>query len=652
MAKRFALVVGINDYADAENIQGLRFAVEDARQVDRFFHACGFDVRTLTDSEANCEAIERHLRDISSRLQPQDTFLFYYSGHGYQWGAAGEERQYLLPRDVDLWALRRGGAGRAIPMRFVEEATNGHGARRAVILDACRSGLHPGERGEAALEDRLSSRDIEAVATSAPATSPLLVVCSCRPQQLSFEHGGLRGGLFTAAMLSVFSDLRKEGRSIAFTTETNKRVSDRMQGLAAQMKLDPGKVGDIWTTGEGTGLELVPGNRPQNRNGFPSPLAIADPEKAEVKEFEVEDLHVEVERLEVVTPSTHGDLPPVPEEILDIQAELAGLDLAAEQLRTGKHISLVAAKDAVRQAEAQLQTFQEDLIANEIPLPKEVRNTLEKAIHSKSQARPSIYCDLAPQVVPGELLPFVARLRNAHRAELALEAVRSELGDAIERNVSEIEKKALVLRSKLQILQDQDLDKVLFLLWPNLRDADLVEVWSSIESQFMARGYNIDSRSLLDRVESFLAHPGKACIQVSELMAKGELKHAEEYVDSLLTSFSGHDELEELKQEIADKKWILQRKKEERDERTLEKKRREAHRKRQDAEISHRKKVAEAARRKKSQVRKAKSIVYWSAVTILVTIFKLNWGEPLAITVFSLATVAVASIILVILSPI
>ncbi len=116
---RYGLFVGIDNYEDRDDIQPLRYAVPDAIRMHTFFVRCGFHSDLLTDSRATSRGIMAKLKQTASRLVEGDVFVFYFSGHGYQWGATGQERQYLLPRDADIWALRRGGAG-AIPMRFIQ----------------------------------------------------------------------------------------------------------------------------------------------------------------------------------------------------------------------------------------------------------------------------------------------------------------------------------------------------------------------------------------------------------------------------------------------------------------------------------------------------------------------------------------------------
>ena len=87
MAK-YALLVGISEYQDPE-ISDLPFAARDAEALGESLEKdCGFeDVRVLsTDSDSGeaigSGAISRELIDLRSQMGEEDTFLFFFAGHG------------------------------------------------------------------------------------------------------------------------------------------------------------------------------------------------------------------------------------------------------------------------------------------------------------------------------------------------------------------------------------------------------------------------------------------------------------------------------------------------------------------------------------------------------------------------------------------
>jgi len=552
---RYALVVGINEYADSENIQSLRFAARDAREVDHFFRCCTFSVRTLTDTEATCESIERELRVVSGQLVAGDMFLFYFSGHGIQWGATGEERQYLLPKDADLWALKHGGAGRAIPIRMIQECTGNHGAQRVLILDACRSAIDPKGKGIAEVEERWSARDIGQVARESR-NSPLLIVCSCLPKQKAFEHGGLEGGLFTTAMLSEFRTLQESGRAIAFTTDVNRSIGERMRALAAQNKFGREDAGDFWVEGDAIGVELVPAigghSPPQVLKPKMTPPAPPEPQSAEVKEWTIEELHVEAESVEVARPAAAADLLPVPPKIGELRAEITGIERAISMLRDGSHPSLRTAKSAAQQAELQLRTFQEQLHASDPALSVRESSSLEWVMSHDPDVLPSKLCALVPRLRPAEVLACVERMRNVNLAKQVLAKVKEEFGQAVSRQIGQLEGQTGPRRRELTRLEEEDLEHALRALWPSLRDRHLGDRWPALEPQFAARGYSWDILDTLRRVERFLARPDEIAREATERIARSQFAQAEELLQNGLRTFPDHSRLNALLKEVGD----------------------------------------------------------------------------------------------------
>ena len=80
------LGVGIDEYGD-ERFPDLQYAAEDCRRVVEWFAercALGDDRATcLTNADATAIGIHRFLKQTAAlRLEPDDTFVFYFSGHG------------------------------------------------------------------------------------------------------------------------------------------------------------------------------------------------------------------------------------------------------------------------------------------------------------------------------------------------------------------------------------------------------------------------------------------------------------------------------------------------------------------------------------------------------------------------------------------
>jgi hypothetical protein len=82
--RTYGLFAGISDYPGTGN--DLDFTADDALRVrDALIRGGGMlpeDAITLTDADATTANMARALADIGSRAGPDDTFVFFYSGHG------------------------------------------------------------------------------------------------------------------------------------------------------------------------------------------------------------------------------------------------------------------------------------------------------------------------------------------------------------------------------------------------------------------------------------------------------------------------------------------------------------------------------------------------------------------------------------------
>jgi len=90
-AARRALVVGINAY---ENVKPLEKAVGDAGAISERLRSLGFEVDVALDADRR--SLNRAISTFTGKIQPGDTVLFHFSGHGVEI----DRQNYLLPADV------------------------------------------------------------------------------------------------------------------------------------------------------------------------------------------------------------------------------------------------------------------------------------------------------------------------------------------------------------------------------------------------------------------------------------------------------------------------------------------------------------------------------------------------------------------------
>lgn len=193
-AKRVALVVGNNDYAE---VPKLAAAVNDARAIQAALQARGFDV-VLVENGSKLQ-ISRAISNVEGKIEPGDAVVFHFAGHGFEI----DGQNWLLP--VDVPAAREGEASLVKDQSFnaadIIERLRTKGARTVVaVLDACRNNPFArtgtralgGTRGLAKMEaqggvfilfsagakqealDRLSPNDSEQISVFARNFLPLL----------------------------------------------------------------------------------------------------------------------------------------------------------------------------------------------------------------------------------------------------------------------------------------------------------------------------------------------------------------------------------------------------------------------------------------------------------------------------------------------
>ena len=145
---RWAVVVGINDYANFHGVEGgdLRGAVNDARSMaDVLMGRWGFpagNVRLLLDGEATRAGIEEALTGwLASRVKPGDQALFFYAGHGSQTiDMEGDEDdgldETLAPQDVLASSSERDITDDQLRSWLERIPTD----QIVVVFDACHSG--------------------------------------------------------------------------------------------------------------------------------------------------------------------------------------------------------------------------------------------------------------------------------------------------------------------------------------------------------------------------------------------------------------------------------------------------------------------------------------------------------------------------------
>ena len=164
---KWAVLVGIDKYQNDE-ISTLRYAVADTKAMQQALVQSGFpaqNVFTMTGDAQGPDAptsnnVIMRLDSLAGRVGPEDTFLFYFSGHGYQQA----EGHFLATIDANP-AIAETLERSTLPITTLKKLMARIPAKRAIfIIDACRNDPERGKSGGQNTLTESFSKDLQLVA--------------------------------------------------------------------------------------------------------------------------------------------------------------------------------------------------------------------------------------------------------------------------------------------------------------------------------------------------------------------------------------------------------------------------------------------------------------------------------------------------------
>ncbi|MCG6138273.1 MAG: caspase family protein [Nostoc sp. LLA-1] len=202
-AQLWLLLVGVNQYQDerlpplrysAVDCQGLAAALADATQ--EFPHTEERVHHDLTSQPPTLATVRASLNQITDAAQPQDTILFYFSGHGML--EPNSQQAFLCLTDTQTDDLINTGLGLQELLQVLE---NSGVQTQLVWLDACHSGglTFRGARSETH-KPSLSNptqQMVELLRQRAKQSKGFYALLSCDTNQQSWEFPELGHGVFS-----------------------------------------------------------------------------------------------------------------------------------------------------------------------------------------------------------------------------------------------------------------------------------------------------------------------------------------------------------------------------------------------------------------------------------------------------------------------
>jgi hypothetical protein len=262
--KRFALVLGVNDYPADPQINPLVGAKADALAMYVFLLTkLRFDhVQLIQPEEAGTflDAVEK----CAGELGPSDLLLAYYAGHGFE---VNHKHYLLTPTDrINRLKADQG----TMHKEVLVHAMRGNGCQRVLITDSCRSvltgsrGLPPGRESVAADRDlgRREARESQ---------GSLTLFDACDEGKTAAELKQQRTGLFTRSLLTTWEHRLADSRPVTIDTQTQADVALRMQQTAAELGLDGAQ--SPWLQNSGLQPVLFEGAEAAPRRETPRPAA-------------------------------------------------------------------------------------------------------------------------------------------------------------------------------------------------------------------------------------------------------------------------------------------------------------------------------------------------------------------------------------------
>ena len=250
-AERWAVLIGINDYAHARD---LKYCLADQRGLKAELVRSGFDERQVVLLEDDAKEkqfipfksnIEKQIELVCKLAKPGDMVLLSFSGHGLHIG----KTSYLCPTDAKL-----GEPDSLISMDWVyEKLQKCRADLRLVMVDACRN-VPPEEGGKRSFTDaELEDHSRAFVKATERFPEGIMLLNSCAEGEFSQEDEKFGHGVFMHFVLEGLrgqADANKNGHVTlgeltSFTSRETRLHVARKFADSQRPKLKGNSTGDV-----------------------------------------------------------------------------------------------------------------------------------------------------------------------------------------------------------------------------------------------------------------------------------------------------------------------------------------------------------------------------------------------------------------------
>jgi uncharacterized caspase-like protein len=211
MSRKLALIIGNNNYSTSP----LKNCVNDASRLASLLEKLDCDVKLHTN--LNSENMYEYIKAFTKTIQPNDFIIFFFAGHGVQWG----DQNFLLPCDKDITGGRDMRRYATNAQETVDHMAEKNPHVVVFLLDCCRVYWAPSTARAKAVSQQAGLKQM----TAPPGT---LIAFACAPGQTTSDiSSDADNGIFTKYLLKHIptpdTDIETVLRRVAndVTTETN-----------------------------------------------------------------------------------------------------------------------------------------------------------------------------------------------------------------------------------------------------------------------------------------------------------------------------------------------------------------------------------------------------------------------------------------------